>query len=467
MGKDPAPSTAIARDLFEDSSGFDAPLGAPPPASLHALEVALPASVLIVDEDGERGAHTATKLLERGYTCRWVTHEQMGEALRQQSFDALLVEVDPQSRPDALSAAEAFSGGVVVSSPAVVKLEADGGILLLKPWLAHQAIRALEESRRRASASAHGQPAFSPASSPRLGADDATERTELDPETRAAAEEPATDGVSSTEPVPEAPYVRVSDERAPSRAPLKRSPSRPLADASSWQNFTSKVVRARITDRVREGSGLGRIRRARYDGQLEVEARRPVGPQGCPIRAELILRDGRALAFPGNVELDGAGFVLLALEVEAAEVPFFHAWIGESSDLEAGPVEAARITALEAPLPRSASHAGEETADVEALWASARAQLDADELQQRFIQVCLRKGAIEFAVERYRALKEAHPEDPRPQRYLEQVGTILSFYALKQNAEPEEDGLSLRLKLVLGAFILSAVILFVMAALLR
>ncbi|MEL6185418.1 MAG: hypothetical protein AAFU79_12415, partial [Myxococcota bacterium] len=320
MAKDRKPS-APAEDLFEASTGFEAPFGAPAPTRQPELAVQLPAAVLVVDDDRERGAQTAAKLIAHGYTCRWVPEVGLDLALSQERFEALLLELNGPSSADALASAEVFPGGVVVSSPSVVALNAPAGILLLKPWLSDQAIRALEEARRRAGAEPHLAPPI------RDEDGDATERTVLAPDVVEAARE-------STPEVVELPSQG------------EASAVRPLAEPQSWQRFEARVARARLFDLRHEGSIPGRVRRARFDGQLEIEARRPVGPEGCPVEVELLLTEGRTVSLRGRVELDGVGSMIVALELAEQSATEYRAWVEECLDPSVSALEVARVRAV-------------------------------------------------------------------------------------------------------------------------
>jgi hypothetical protein len=213
---------------------------------------------------------------------------------------------------------------------------------------------------------------------------------------------------------------------------------------------------------VGEGFSPARVRRASYDGVLDLECRRALA-RATPLTAELGLVDGRRADFSGVVDRVRDNGFDVRLEVEAADVPFFHAWVDESADPSARGAEPVRL-ARAAP-EGAATSASSAAGDLDALWDEAAEDLEDDAKQQRFIQTCLASGQLELAVRRYRALKESRPEDPRPQRYLQQVGTILGFYALKQDGSAiEETGLSRRLKLALAMFVLAALVLGVIAS---
>lgn len=408
---------------------LEAPLEAPAPeATVSGLVINLPAAVLVVDRDRRRGAQTAARLMEHGYTCRVVAPADAAGTLSSQSFEAVLLEASDWHGPDqlrrTLAALSEQVPAIVVSTPAAVEVPSNVA-LLLKPWFADQAVRAVEQSRetsRRSSASAtldvaeHGH------------------------------------GFSDTGNV---------------------------EDAVPWESFLEKVVRARIADVV-GGFAPARVRGADYDGIVAIECRRPLLP-GDRYVVGLSLADGRRADFGCEVRSPVAGDTLIAVEVESTDTPFFHAWVEESADPLVNRVEPVLFVPqarAEADRPQRPSQTPDKaspaaatsasSAELDGHWEQAKARLDDEEAQQRFIQACVRMGELEMAVGRYRALKEGPPGDPRAERYLAQVGTILGFYALQQSgAELNDAGLSSRLKLMLGLFILAAIILLVFAALIR
>jgi hypothetical protein len=87
----------------------------------------------------------------------------------------------------------------------------------------------------------------------------------------------------------------------------------------------------------------------------------------------------------------------------------------------------------------SAVSGGEEPAVAESelnlAWDRALGQIDDDNAQQNFIKLCLSARRLDFALERYRALKAERPDDERVAKYLLQIGTILSFSALQRSPD--------------------------------
>jgi hypothetical protein len=76
----------------------------------------------------------------------------------------------------------------------------------------------------------------------------------------------------------------------------------------------------------------------------------------------------------------------------------------------------------------------------------------------------LKAERTEFAIARYRDIKNARPDDERAAKYLLQLGTILSFKALSKKDVPGvQNKMPSSLKLVIGFFVLAALaILFIL-----
>ncbi len=429
-------------DASESEDRFDAALDAPLDAALPPEgepPVRLPATVLIVDEDRRRGARTAARLMEHGYTCRVVPPAELASAASAQRFDAALVELGGAGRDpeDEVLAARVVGGPVVVSVPEGARRPSSADAILDKPWLTAQAVLAIETVR----------------SEPLTALDGPT--------------------VAATAPPSPAPTV----EHGPPTPIIEHSPPRTVAptaeEPEGWERFDRRVVRARLFELDGERFTPGRIVRCSDEGAMEVATRSP-WPAEARLTVELALVTGHRQVFPGVVTSSKVGLVQVALGLGAHDVPFFHAWMEEVAG--SPPSEPVRLRREEGEGPRPdevphprAAPGPVAPASLEALWTEARSALDDDEKQQRFIQGCLAEDQIELAVRRYRGLKEANPDDPRPQRYLSQVGTILGFYALRQaQADPlGAAGGKSALKLALGAFVVTAVGLAVMAWLMR
>ena len=412
--EEPTPPMGVPQIITD----FDAPLSAPGPVMAQRLTVTAPALLLVVDDEIRRGLQTAVRLMEHGYTCRVVRFDEAQKALHVQSFEVIWMEFDlgkaRQGAQEVLGSIADLPSVRIISSPT----EMSSGSLahvLLKPWLTEAAVQTIENARQK-----RVRP---------LG---------TTPKTRGKTREPET-----------------------------------------WEVLSEKAVRARIGSPSASGYSPARIRKASYEGTLDLEAQANALLDGVMYDVHLSLSDGRASVFQGRAHKNAQSW-WVKLSFESAEMPIFLRWLEESADTEVPRSEPVRLVPHELASrgPSSAlSHLGtegrsERTAgrnepnrSVSSLWQKAAQDLDDDGLQQHFIQTCVRAKQLEFAVRCYRGLKEASPDDPRPQKYLQQVGTIIGFYALKQDQVSlgEDEGLSSTIRFALGTFILAAVILFVLS----
>ena len=428
-----------------------APAAPSPPSRVPEL----PATVVVIDPDRQRGARSAGRLMEVGYTARVLDPTEVDAVV--DPVAAAVLAVDPGSAPHAARArawVEERLGCPVVLSGALDRLL--GGPLLLEPWTAEQAVALIEPLRENARAtSVEAGAALSPPSGAVEGA--SPPAPEPEPEADPFAPEELAAPVAKPAGLVGLPKVESSTG---ARAPV---------DPSSWERLEARVVQVRIADEVGEGYTPGRAVAASYDGHIDVDCRRSL-PPGTPLMVELTLLDGRRADFEAVAVSTGGGAAFrLELEVEAADVPFYYGWVEASLDPAARDQAPVRVAATgKAPERAPSTPPGAVTLDdLEVLWAEAQTKLDDDAIQQRFIQACVRSQEMDFAVRRYRALKEARPDDERAQRYLAQVGTILGFYALDRSSAVEEGGMSNGVKLTLLAFVLAAAVLGVLAFIAR
>ncbi len=166
-----------------------------------------------------------------------------------------------------------------------------------------------------------------------------------------------------------------------------------------------------------EGRSLGRVTRL-SPGSLWVETRPSLAP-GTPVHVDWVLFGGHRSTFSGTVVGRTATGLGIRLDVDEASRPFRTSFvaIARGDEVERRPEVQVR---RRAPEPESRRLLWTE-------WKSAERELGDDEGQQRFIAACLEAGQLDFALERYRAIKAAHPGRPEPTRYLEQIGTLLRF----------------------------------------
>ncbi len=221
------------------------------------------------------------------------------------------------------------------------------------------------------------------------------------------------------------------------------------------------MVRAQVT--LGEGQVTrGRIRAMSYDGEVVLDSREPLA-LGTKVSARFTTTQGREVEVPGRVVGVEGTTSSLQLKLQELDVDPMRLFVDEARDITTPAIAQVLIRALVAP-PR-----GDSLGDNRSLqehWTQVRGRLDDDEAHQVFIKSCLEAKQIEFAVRCYRELKDANPEDERIQKYLNQVGTILGFYAFKKaDVEKDDGGMPMMWKVALGLFVLMVLILWVVGTL--
>ncbi len=387
------------------------PRPAPPRVPTSAIDVRLPCSVLVVDEDLRAGAQIAARLMEVGYTCRVTDLPGVPAVLAQQTFDVALIDVpsDEMARDQGLARAAQmapWTGPIVLTADIV--LPADDRpmppqvrAVISKPLVPGELIRTLESARFDLDEVDHDED---------YGLTVVTE--EVDPA--------PVDGGDPSAAVHEIPGgVRVLLTRADGR-----------------------VVR-------------GVAHRAAYGGQLELDVR-DAPALDATVDVEVILMDGRRSEMPAKIDSHPQGLVL-RLDLDPGDVVHFGRYLDEARDPSLPPAEPLRARER-APLDTGSDN-------LEQMWLAVRERLDDDSIQQAFIQACLRHQQMDFAIRCYRRLKEERPGDERVARYLQQAGTIISFYALRKDTTAADQGpsMSLGLKIALGLFMTAALIIAVLA----
>ncbi|MEQ8275266.1 MAG: hypothetical protein RMA76_43235 [Deltaproteobacteria bacterium] len=221
------------------------------------------------------------------------------------------------------------------------------------------------------------------------------------------------------------------------------------------------MVRAQVT--LGEGQVTrGRIRAMSYDGEVVLDSREPLA-LGTKVSARFTTTQGREVEVPGRVVGVEGSTSSLQLKLQELDVDPIRLFVDEARDITTPAIAQVLIRALVAP-PRGDSLEGNRS--LQEHWTQVRGRLDDDEAHQVFIKSCLEAKQIEFAVRCYRELKNANPEDERIQKYLNQVGTILGFYAFKKaDAEKDEGGMPTMWKVALGLFVLMVLILWVVGTL--
>lgn len=413
----PAPRAAAPppiRELGQGSGILGLPLGSRPaaaPLPTHAPR--LPCTVVVVAEARSVGGQIAGSLMGDGYTCRAAAPDEAASALAEEGVQVAVVDLpvgvsEPSQILNWAQALGGWSGPIVWLSDALDSMSLEPGARVLsKPLQPGALSRAIEGARDEA-----------------LLADAVDEANYL-----------------ASDPAPLARLVRGES----------------LAQAGHVE-LSAHVVRALM---VAQGgsTGRGQVRSMSPTGQMLVDLRDPP-KQGTLLNVEFIVVDGRRSELGGQVARSGEGQVVVDLEVPEAQAALLRQFIAEAQDLNQPAIEQVRIR----------ERGKTEVAPVDFVddkvlaefFDRAAAQLDDDTVQQAFIQACIKAQRLPFAVQCYRELKKDRPDDERVAKYLNQVGTILGFYAFRKADEAGvEDGMPRALKWALGSFILAALVIWV------
>jgi CheY-like chemotaxis protein len=405
------------------------------------IRVALPANILVVDDDARAGSLVAARLLEHGYGCRVVRGSAAREAIANQTFDAIILEVPPAEAQgdhgaERLALIADYKGPVVLSSSTVLNRDrlqgARIGAILTKPYFVDVLIQSIEAARVFA-----------------LGTMDTREsvlRTkEEDEEEEAATALPEPRAPTEKKPAPAADI-----------APAAPKPATRGRDRRAFvrHEFDTEVVRAVLV--AADGKETrGRIRNMSPKGGLMVETTARYAPR-AGLTAEFVLLDGRMMIFTGRVVRSSVSDLALKLDVDDAQIEFLERFIEDTRSPNQKNLQPVKVA------PRVEGTTADIIDDMSLmkLWLEVSESLDNDDMQQQFIQHCLKAEKLEFAVARYRELKAQRPDDERVAKYLHQIGTILGFYALsKKEAVGEKQKLPSSIKLMIVLFALAGLAL--------
>lgn len=100
-----------------------------------------------------------------------------------------------------------------------------------------------------------------------------------------------------------------------------------------------------------------------------------------------------------------------------------------------------------------------------ALWAEVIQDPNDERVHECFLQACVETQSLGFALRHYQQLVKDHAEAEVPKRYLERVGVIIGFYALRpQGHNLDRSGLARGPRLFLLVFILASILLVSIAS---
>jgi hypothetical protein len=408
LGSGPASRGGPPQEIGAGSGILGLPLGGGARA-VPKVSPTLPCTILVVGSDRAAAAQTAAILMGTGYTCRVALPEAAAAVLGAERVDVVLLDLPAElaRAADPVTLSRAFGGyagpAIITSSGPLPALQQPGWRALGKPLSEGPLVAAVEAVRDE-----RGPPAPAPRSAPR---------------------------------------------------PLIRPES--MAGAALFE-LTDNLVRALLVS-AQGASRRGRVRSMSHQGHVVVEIRDPLAV-GAEVEVEVILVDGVRGAFRGRVNRRAEDQMLVELKLEPAQVPLLTRFVDEARDITQPTIEQVRVRELPragAPLDVPDDRA------LLALFERATQALDDDAQQQAFIQACIKAQRLELAVSCYRELKVSRPDDARVAKYLNQVGTILGFYAFRnKDAEVQEPGMPKTLKWALVAFVVASLSLWVLVTVL-
>jgi hypothetical protein len=237
----------------------------------------------------------------------------------------------------------------------------------------------------------------------------------------------------------------------------------PGPEQAALHELDVNVVRAVLIEDQR-ANARGRVRAMSMSGRMLVEAKEPFD-EGTQVAVELTTTFGLRAELLGQVVGATDTEMGIELKIPADQQKAVRRFLDEARDVTQPTIEQVRIKAQATVVPLEEKPADDAALDLR--WREVKDHLEDDARQQRFIQECLKAQRLEFAVQCYRALKAERPEDPTAAKYLQQVGTILSFYAFRKQAVEPEKGMSRGLKVTLVAFVIAALMITVIVEMLR
>jgi hypothetical protein len=203
-------------------------------------------------------------------------------------------------------------------------------------------------------------------------------------------------------------------------------------------DLTRSFVRASVLPGPDAPSAAGRVTNASVTG-MWVETDKPL-PFRTQVLVDWCVMSNFSMRFEGRVVRTTETGMAVVIDVDDASWRFRASFI----DLARTPSESPPTVVVQAHTGRTNPRQPKNDATLEALaaqWAAMDESLSDDAAHQAFITACLKARRLEYALERYRELKLLHPEWEGVNRYLQQIGTILTFYTMQRaEAAPEAKG---------------------------
>jgi hypothetical protein len=201
-------------------------------------------------------------------------------------------------------------------------------------------------------------------------------------------------------------------------------------------------IEARVWKKQKGPPSIGRVTNASITG-MWVEVDDPF-PMKTDVSVELVVAGGYSATLSGRVVRQVGRGMAIHLSTDDSTWHFRSSFLELSRKAEATPPSVI-IRKGEAP-----PQEGDVVADMRVLggkWHEVLADLDSDPIHQGFIQECIRRRRLEFALERYRELRGG-PDEEVAARYLAQIGKILGFISLKKETKDDDPSRNKTIKLL-------------------
>ncbi|MCA9551047.1 MAG: hypothetical protein KC933_13520 [Myxococcales bacterium] len=217
---------------------------------------------------------------------------------------------------------------------------------------------------------------------------------------------------------------------------LNETPSGSLPSRRGFERYdlTRSYVRATV-QQPNDHNASGRVTNASVTG-MWVETDKPL-PFRTQVLVDWCVMNNFSMRFEGRVVRTTETGMAVVIDVDDSSWRFRSSFI----DLARTPSESPPTVVVQPHTGKTNPRQPKNDAMLDSLatqWAAMNDDLSDDRAHQAFITACLKAHRLEYALERYRELKVLQPEAERVNRYLQQIGTILTFSTM-QRSEAAED----------------------------
>ena len=193
-------------------------------------------------------------------------------------------------------------------------------------------------------------------------------------------------------------------------------------------DVTANPIHVSIRDEHRSTLGTGLVENASVTG-MWVNTENPLKFRDL-VRVEITILDGVRMEFAGRVVRSADNGFALHLSTSDEDWRFRAQFI-ELARRGSGVAPRVNIRRTDEEDLANFQKREEQLRHLRRIWETASKDIESEPMHQEFIQECIRIKRLEFALERYRELKVIRPDLELVDRYIQQLGTVLSFYNLQ------------------------------------